>query len=239
MIILPAIDLIDKKCVRLTKGVYTELSVYEEDPVKMAKTLVEGGAEYIHIIDLDSAIKGTKDNFEVIEKIRNSVDVPIQLGGGIRSMERATELIEMGIDRLIVSTAAIMDDEFLSTLIEKFKSQIAISLDAKGDIVLIKGWVEKTDKNIYDLAKELEERGVENIIHTDINRDGMLCGPNLEVLKKLNEMVDINLIAAGGVTTVDDLNKLSELNLYGAIVGKALYEGKISMEEIRDFQSRS
>lgn len=239
MIILPAIDLIDKKCVRLTKGVYTELSVYEEDPVKMAKTLVEGGAKYIHIIDLDSAIKGTKDNFEVIEKIRNAVDVPIQLGGGIRSIERATELIEMGIDRLIVSTAAIMDDEFLNTLIEKFKSQIAISLDAKGDIVLIKGWVEKTDKNIYDLAKELEERGVENIIHTDIDRDGMLCGPNLEVLKKLNEMVDINLIAAGGVTTVDDLNKLSELNLYGAIVGKALYEGKISMEEIRDFQSRS
>lgn len=239
MIVLPAIDLIDKKCVRLTKGVYTELSVYEEDPVKMAKTLVDGGAEYIHIIDLDSAIKGTKDNFEVIKKIRSAVDVPIQLGGGIRSLERATELIDMGIDRLIVSTAAIMDDEFLSTLIEKFKSQIAISLDAKGDIVLIKGWVEKTDKNIYDLAKELEERGVENIIHTDIDRDGMLCGPNLEVLKKLNEMVDINLIAAGGVTTVDDLNKLTELNLYGAIVGKALYEGKISMEEIRDFQSRS
>lgn len=239
MLILPAIDLIDKKCVRLTKGVYSELSVYEEDPVKMAQTLVDGGAEYIHIIDLDSAIKGTKDNFEIIEKIRKTVDVPIQLGGGIRSIERVKELIDMGIDKLIVSTAAIMDDEFLNLLIEKFKRQIAISLDAKGEIVLIKGWVEKTDKNIYDLAEELVERGVENIIHTDIDRDGMLCGPNLEVLKKLNEMVDINLIAAGGVTTVDDLNKLSELNLYGAIVGKALYEGKISMEEIRDFQSRS
>lgn len=239
MLILPAIDLIDKKCVRLTKGVYTELSVYEENPIKMAQTLVDGGTEYIHIIDLDSAIKGTKDNFEIIEKIRKTVDVPIQLGGGIRSIERAKELIDMGIDRLIVSTAAIMDDEFLNLLIEKFKRQIAISLDAKGEIVLIKGWVEKTDKNIYDLAEELVERGVENIIYTDIDRDGMLCGPNLEVLKKLNEMLDVNLIAAGGVTTVDDLKKLSELNLYGAIVGKALYEGKISMEQIRDFQIRS
>lgn len=239
MLILPAIDLIDKKCVRLTKGIYSELSVYEEDPVKMAQTLVDGGAEYIHIIDLDSAIKGTKDNFEIIEKIRKTVDVPIQLGGGIRNIERAKELIDIGIDRLIVSTAAIMDDEFLNLLIEKFKRQIAISLDAKGEIVLIKGWVEKTDKNIYDLAEELVERGVENIIYTDIDRDGMLCGPNLEVLKKLNEMLDVNLIAAGGVTTVDDLKKLSELNLYGAIVGKALYEGKISMEQIRDFQIRS
>lgn len=239
MLILPAIDLIDKKCVRLTKGIYSELSVYEEDPVKMAQTLVDGGAEYIHIIDLDSAIKGTKDNFEIIEKIRKTVDVPIQLGGGIRSIERAKELIDVGIDKLIVSTAAIMDDEFLNLLIEKFKRQIAISLDAKGEIVLIKGWVEKTDKNIYDLAEELVERGVENIIYTDIDRDGMLCGPNLEVLKKLNEMLDVNLIAAGGVTTVDDLKKLSELNLYGAIVGKALYEGKISMEQIRDFQIRS
>lgn len=239
MLILPAIDLIDKKCVRLTKGVYSELSVYEEDPVKMAKSLVQGGAEYIHIIDLDSAIKGTKENFEVIEKIRNAVDVPIQLGGGIRSIERAIELIDIGIDRLIVSTAAIMDDEFLTQLIEKFKNRIAISLDAKGEIVLIKGWVEKTDKNIYELAKELNNRGVENLIYTDIDRDGMLCGPNLEVLKKLNEMIDINLIAAGGVTTVEDLEKLSELNLYGAIVGKALYEGKISMEQIKNFQSRS
>lgn len=239
MLILPAIDLIDKKCVRLTKGVYSELSVYEEDPVKMAKSLVQGGAEYIHIIDLDSAIKGTKENFEVIEKIRNAVDVPIQLGGGIRSIERATELIGIGIDRLIVSTAAIMDDEFLTQLIEKFKNRIAISLDAKGEIVLIKGWVEKTDKNIYELAKELNNRGVENLIYTDIDRDGMLCGPNLEVLKKLNEMIDINLIAAGGVTTVEDLEKLSALNLYGAIVGKALYEGKISMEQIKNFQSRS
>ena len=239
MIVLPAIDLIDQKCVRLTKGVYKDISIYEENPIKMAKSLEDGGARYLHIIDLDSAIKGLDTNKKVIEEIRSSVQIPIQVGGGIRSIERAAQLIDIGIDRIIVSTAAIINEDFLNKLISEYGDKVAISLDAKGETILIKGWIEETDKNIYELATELEELGIKNIIYTDIDRDGMLSGPNLEVLKKLNEMSNANLIAAGGVTTVEDLECLKEINLYGAIVGKALYEGKISMEEINSFQNRS
>ena len=239
MIILPAIDLIDQKCVRLTKGVYKDISIYEENPIKMAKSLEDGGARYLHIIDLDSAIKGLDTNKKVIEEIRSSVQIPIQVGGGIRSIERAAQLIDIGIDRIIVSTAAIINEDFLNKLISEYGDKVAISLDAKGETILIKGWIEETDKNIYELATELEELGIKNIIYTDIDRDGMLSGPNLEVLRKLNEMSNANLIAAGGVTTVEDLESLKEIKLYGAIVGKALYEGKISMEEIDSFQNRS
>lgn len=239
MIVLPAIDLVDQKCVRLTKGVYNDISVYEEDPVKMAKSLEAGGAKYLHIIDLDSAIKGLDINKSMIEDIRAAISIPIQVGGGIRSIERAAQLIDIGIDRIIVSTAAITNESFLNELISNYAEKVAISLDAKGETILIKGWVEETDKNIYELASELESQGIKNLIYTDIDRDGMLSGPNLEVLKKLNDMTSVNLIAAGGVTTVNDLEQLKGINLYGAIVGKALYEGKISMEEINDFQHRS
>ncbi|MDO5717747.1 MAG: 1-(5-phosphoribosyl)-5-[(5-phosphoribosylamino)methylideneamino]imidazole-4-carboxamide isomerase [Tissierellia bacterium] len=238
MFVYPAIDLIDQKCVRLSKGVYTEKSVYDDDPVNMAKKLVSEGAKRLHIIDLDAAIKSSDCNYKIIEEIRKAVDVPMQVGGGIRSIQRARELIEIGIERIIVSTAVVTNPDFFDELMSKYSDNTAVSVDTREETVLIRGWVKETDLNIYDFSEELYNKGLKTIIYTDTERDGMLRGPNFEILDKLNKKLDLNLIAAGGVTTVEDLNKLAEMNLYGAIIGKALYENQISMKDIKAFQER-
>lgn len=235
MIILPAIDIKDGKCVRLTQGKEDAVTTYFEDPVEVAQMWAERGARYLHIIDLDGAFKSDSVNFETICKIRETVDIPIQVGGGIRSIEAASKYLDAGIDRVIIGTMAVEEPEKIKELVEKYGPKIAVSVDCKGDKVAVKGWVEESDKNVYDFAKELKEMGVKTIIHTDIEKDGMLTGPNFEVLGKLQETVGENVIAAGGVQSMEDFYKLEELGLYGGITGKALYEGRINIEDIKQF----
>lgn len=235
MIVLPAIDIKGGHCVRLEQGKEDEVTKYYDDPVEVAKMLEEQGAKYLHIIDLDGAFKSDNINFEIIKKIRKAVGLPIQVGGGISDIEKAEKYLDAGIDRIIIGTMAVKDPCSLKKLVEEYSHRIAVSVDAKGEKVAIKGWVEESDKTVFDFCRELKEIGVKTIIHTDISKDGMLTGPNIEVLSKLQEEIGDNIIAAGGMSSVKDLYALQEVGIYGAITGKALYEGKITMEEISKF----
>ncbi|RVU54266.1 1-(5-phosphoribosyl)-5-[(5-phosphoribosylamino)methylideneamino]imidazole-4-carboxamide isomerase [Anaerosphaera multitolerans] len=236
MIILPAIDLKEGKCVRLHKGVESKVTYYFDNPLEVAHNLVKEGAEYIHIIDLDGAFNKENNNLKIIESIASSIDIPLQIGGGIRSLETAENLISMGVNRIILGTVAIENPQFVKKLVEKYSDKIAVSLDCYGEKVAVKGWVEKTEKNLFKLCKEFKSYGISSIIYTDIERDGTLSGPNLVLLERLQKTFGDNIIAAGGLSSVKDLVNLKKIGLYGTIVGKALYEGKITMEDIRNFE---
>lgn len=232
MIIFPAIDILKGKCVRLIQGDYNREKVYSDSPVDMAKQWETKGAEFIHIVDLDGAKSGKSINEEIIIEIAKSVNVPIQVGGGIRSMETVKTYLDNGVKRVIIGTAAIEDEAFLKEAIDTYGERIVVSLDAKNGYIATDGWTDTSDVLALDLVKKLEEIGVKTIVYTDIAKDGMLQGPNLEEQKAINEATSIDVIASGGVTTKEDVENLKQLNLYGAIVGKALYDGKITFEEL-------
>ncbi len=235
MIILPAIDIKGGHCVRLSQGKEEEETKYFDDPVEVAKMWADQGAKYLHIIDLDGAFGDSDVNFDIIKKMREAVDIPVEVGGGIRTVEIAEKYIDAGIDRVIIGTMAAKEPEKIKKLVEKHGQKIAVSVDCKEDKVAVKGWVEETELDVYDFCRELKEMGVKTIIHTDISKDGMLSGPNVEVLRNLQEKIGDNIIAAGGVSSMADFISLEKVGLYGAITGKALYEGKIKMEEIKQF----
>ncbi len=235
MIILPAIDIKGGHCVRLSQGKEDQETRYFEDPVEVAKMWADQGAKYLHIIDLDGAFGDSDVNFDIIKKMREAVEIPMEVGGGIRSVETAEKYIEAGIDRVIIGTMAVKESEKVRELVEKYGQKIAVSVDCKEDKVAVKGWVEETELDVYEFCKELKDMGVKTIIHTDISKDGMLTGPNVEVLQKLQDRIGDNIIAAGGVSSMGDFLALEKLGLYGAITGKALYEGKINMAEIKQF----
>ena len=235
MLILPAIDLKDRKCVRLHKGREDEVTYYFDNPVEVAKDIESKGAKYLHLIDLDGAFSNENRNYDIIEKIVKNISIPIQVGGGIRSEEIVENLINIGVSRIIIGTVAVENPDLVKSLIKKYGDKIAVSVDCYGEDVAIKGWVEKSDKKIYDFCKELKDMGLKTIIYTDIDRDGTLDGPNIEVLSKLQKMFGDNIIAAGGLSNIDDFYRLKEINLYAGVTGKALYEGKITMEEISKF----
>ncbi len=235
MLILPAIDLKDRKCVRLHKGREDEVTYYFDNPVNVAIDLEKKGAKYLHLIDLDGAFSNEKRNYDIIEKIVKSITVPIQVGGGVRTEEIVDNLISIGVSRVIIGTVAVENPLLIKSLVEKYGDKIAVSVDCYGEDVAIKGWVEKSDRKIFDFCKELKSYGLKTIIYTDINRDGTLKGPNIEVLDKLQKMFGDNIIAAGGLSHIDEFYKLKEIGLYGGVTGKALYEGKITMEEISKF----
>lgn len=232
MIIFPAIDILKGQCVRLIQGDYNKEKVYSNSPVDMAKKWEEKGAEYIHIVDLDGAKTGRSINQEIILEIAKTVNVPVQVGGGIRSIDTIKDYLDHGVSRVIIGTAAINNPEFLQEAVEKFQEKIAVSIDARNGYVATDGWTDTSDVKALDLVKKLEAVGVKTIVYTDIAKDGMLQGPNLEEQKAINEATTIDVIASGGVTTKEDVAHLRRLNLYGVIIGKALYDGKLTLESI-------
>jgi phosphoribosylformimino-5-aminoimidazole carboxamide ribotide isomerase len=230
MIILPAIDLKDGKCVRLYKGEEDSTHVVAEDPIKIAREFEEQGAEFIHVVDLNGAFSGEQVNLPIIENIVKSVNIPVEVGGGIRSIEAIENLISIGVKRVILGTSAIRDKELLELAIAKYGEKIAVGIDAANGYVAIKGWVEVTEKKYIDFAKELELLGVKTFIVTDISKDGTLEGPNLDMLKQLKDSIfDSKIIASGGIKDLNHIRELKKLDLYGAITGKAIYSGNLDL----------
>jgi len=232
VILFPAIDIRDGKCVRLIQGNYDKEIIYGDSPTEMALEWEKQGAEFIHLVDLDGAKTGNSSNREAIQAIAKAVKVPVQVGGGIRSMSMIDEHIASGVSRIIIGTAAITNRAFLEEAVQKYGEKIAVSIDARNGLVATDGWTETTDTKAIDLLKDLEEIGVKTVVYTDILKDGMMQGPNFEELSAVDQACKIDIIASGGVSTKEDIKKLGEMNLYGAIIGKALYEGSLSLIEL-------
>lgn len=234
MIIFPAIDIKENKCVRLLQGDFDKVNIYGDDPSAMAKRWEDKNAQFIHIVSLNGARGEGKVNDESIKKILSTVNIPIQIGGGIRSQERVQELLNMGVNRVIVGSIAIKNKELLKKLVKKYKEKIVVSIDAKNGKVAVQGWEEISDVDSIKLCKELEQIGVKTIVYTDISKDGMMIGPNFNIYEKLSQETNLDIIASGGVTTIEDIKRLKDMDLYGAIIGKALYENKIELKEVLD-----
>lgn len=232
MLVIPAIDLKDGQCVRLLQGKKEAVTTYSNDPANTAKRWESYGARLLHIVDLDGAFTGSQKNLQSIIKIRQSVKIALQVGGGIRNIGNVMNLFSAGIDRIIIGTAAIEDPEFLTYACNKYPGKILIGIDAMNGMVAIKGWEEVTSVKAKELAKRLEMVGVSGIIYTDINRDGMLSGPNIEATGEMVESVKISVIASGGVSCLEDIKNLMRIkNLWGAITGKAIYSGALDLKE--------
>ena len=232
MIIFPAIDIKDNNCVRLLQGNFDEVSVYGNDPGLMAQRWEREGARFIHIVNLNGARGEGNTNDVSIKNILNSIHVPIQVGGGVRDRNRVKELLDLGVNRIIVGSMAIEDKKLLKDLVNEHKEKIVVSIDAKDGKVAVNGWEEISDVDSIDLCKELELIGVKTIVYTDISKDGMLIGPNFDIYEKLSKYTSLDIIASGGITSTDDIKKLKEMNIYGAIIGKALYENKVKLKEV-------
>ena len=231
MIIFPAIDLYDGKAVRLYKGDYNNMTVYSEHPYKVAVEFKECGADHLHLVDLEGARDGNTPNIETVKKIRNCTEAFIEIGGGIRSIETVKTYIDAGVNRVILGTAAVKDREFLLSAVNQYGEKIAVGVDIKDGFVAIKGWTEKSEFDGLEFCKMMQEIGVKTIICTDISRDGAMRGTNLELYNKLKCELSLNIIASGGVTDITDIIKLSEIGVYGAIIGKAYYTGAINLKE--------
>jgi phosphoribosylformimino-5-aminoimidazole carboxamide ribotide isomerase len=233
MIILPAIDLKDGKCVRLRQGKADEATVYSDDPVAQAKTFLEQGAEQLHVVDLDGAFQGEPKHAPVIAEIIRVLKIPVEVGGGLRTDVHIETLLNAGVARAIIGTRALEKIETLAALVKRFGDRIAVGIDARDGFVQVKGWVETTGTRAVTLAQQMEGVGVKTIIYTDTATDGMLGGPNLQAMKELCLAVPrCNIIASGGVSAPEHVTALKALgcaNLYGAIVGKALYDGKTTL----------
>ncbi|MBO5775815.1 MAG: 1-(5-phosphoribosyl)-5-[(5-phosphoribosylamino)methylideneamino]imidazole-4-carboxamide isomerase [Clostridia bacterium] len=231
MKIFPAIDLYGGKAVRLYKGNYNEMTVYSDNPVEIALDFKEAGAEYMHVVDLEGAKTGDTPNIETIKKIVTESGLFDEVGGGIRSIEVIKKYLDNGVQRVILGTAAVTDREFLKTAIAEFGDHVAVGVDIKDGFVAIKGWTEKSTYEAFGFLKELEELGVKTVICTDISKDGAMQGTNHELYNKINNELSLNVIASGGVSSMDDVIKLARQNVYGAIIGKAYYVKAISLKE--------
>lgn len=232
MIIFPAIDIKNNKSVRLSQGDFNKINVYSNDPFNMAVKWKNQGGKFLHLVDLDGARNEEIINRESIEKIAKNIDLPIQVGGGIRSEKRVEELLKIGVQRVIVGTIAIENKELLKRLVSKYEDKIIVSIDAKNGKVALRGWEVISEVNSLELCKELEIIGVKTIVYTDISKDGMLQGPNFEIYEELSKKTSLNIIASGGITSIDDIKKLNEMDLYGAIIGKALYNENLKLKDV-------
>lgn len=230
MNIFPAIDLFGGKAVRLYKGDYNQMTVYNENPLDVAKDFVSCGAKFMHLVDLEGAKTGQTPNLEKIKSIVNSTDAFVEVGGGIRSMEVIKRYVDAGVQRVILGTAAVKDPEFLQNAVSEFKDKIAVGVDLKDGYVAIKGWTETSDLEGLTFCKNLQKIGVKTVICTDISKDGAMQGANHALYKKLKENLELNIIASGGVSSIEDVIKLKETNIYGAIIGKAYYTGAIDLQ---------
>ena len=231
MLIFPAIDLYDKKAVRLFKGDYNQMTVYSENPLEVAKGFKAAGAKYIHMVDLEGAKDGTTPNFDIVASVAKESGLKVEIGGGIRNEETVKKYIDAGVMRVILGTAALNDREFLESVCKKYGDKIAVGADLKDGQVAVKGWLETSDVSGMDFLSEMESLGVKTVICTDISRDGAMRGTNRELYKELSEKFSMDIVASGGVSTIDDIKALREMNLYGAIVGKAIYTGDIDLRE--------
>jgi len=231
MLIYPAIDLYEKKAVRLYKGDYAQMTVYNEDPSAVAKDFEAKGATHMHVVDLEGAKTGKTSNIKTIRKIKESCSLFLEVGGGIRTMETAGEYISAGVDRIIFGTAAVEKEDLIREAVGKYGEKVAVGIDLRDGYVAIRGWTEKTALPAMEFAKNMERIGVRTIICTDISRDGAMRGTNVELYRELSTGVGMDIIASGGVSSMEDIRRLKSSGLYGAIIGKAYYEGAIDLSE--------
>lgn len=231
MQIWPAIDLRGGKCVRLEQGNYDRETIFGEDPAAMARHFVEQGGEYLHLVDLDGARSGTVQNWASIESILAAVKIPCELGGGVRDEATIARLFELGLTRVVIGTRALIEREWFRQMCRKFPQRIVLGLDARGGMVATEGWLETSRVRAVDLAREFADEPLAAIIYTDIDTDGMLQGPNLRSLAEIQQAASAPIIASGGVTTADDVARLAELRVAGCIIGRALYQGTLTLAD--------
>ena len=235
MIIFPAIDIKDGKCVRLIKGDFNQMTSYEKSPFDQAKIYFENGFKNIHIVDLDGALQGKPSNSNVVKEILKNFKLEIQIGGGIRTIDDVDNWVKSGVDKVIIGTAAVENKDLLKTACEKFKNKIAISLDVKDGFIFLSGWKKKTNILAADFLKEIQNFGVSRIIYTDINKDGTKEGPNIKDTIELSNKVKIPFVISGGISSIEDIKKIKSLNnsnIEGIIVGKSIYDGDVKIKEL-------
>lgn len=231
MILFPAIDLYEKKAVRLYKGDYANMTVYSENPIEIARDFEEKGCTHIHMVDLEGAKDGTTPNICVVEQVAKETGLFVEIGGGIRSMETVERYLQAGVSRVILGTAAVNDQAFLQAAAEKYGDKIAVGADVKDGYIAIKGWLEKSTVTLEDFLQKMVKIGVKNIICTDISKDGAMQGTNLALYRQLSQKFPLDITASGGVSTIDDIRQLRQMDIYGAIIGKAYYTGAIDLKE--------
>ena len=231
MIIFPAIDLFEGKVVRLLRGDYAQMTVYSNHPEEIGKDFAAQGATHVHLVDLEGARSGSTPNLETVLRIRESTGLFCEIGGGIRNMETVDTYLKAGLDRVILGTAAVEDRGFLKKTVEKYGEKIAVGVDVRDGFVAVKGWTENSALRFMDFCKEMEETGVKTLICTDISRDGAMRGTNREMYRELSETLGLQITASGGVSTLEDVESLRKMNLYGAIIGKAYYTGDINLKK--------
>ncbi|MBR2903017.1 MAG: 1-(5-phosphoribosyl)-5-[Clostridia bacterium] len=231
MRLFPAIDLLDGKAVRLFKGDYAQMTVYADNPVEIALDFKKQGAKYMHVVDLEGAKTGGTPNLWRIKELLAATDAFVEVGGGIRSMQVVDEYLSAGVARVILGTAAVTDEAFLRTAIKEHGDKIAVGVDVKDGYVAIKGWTEKSALDAFDFCRRLQDIGVATIISTDISKDGAMQGANHDLYQKLSKRLQMQVIASGGVSSMEDVKKLADLDIYGAIIGKAYYTGAINLKE--------
>ncbi len=231
MQIYPATDILGGKVVRLTKGDYNRVKIYADSPAEMALEFMKDGATNLHMVDLDGAKDGAPVNFDAIKEAAQIKNLFIEVGGGIRDMKRVEDYLNLGVKRVILGTAAIRNYPFVEEAVKEFGDAIAVGVDAKNGFVAVSGWRETTSVNSVEFCKKLRDSGVATVIYTDISKDGMLSGTNLEIYKELSAIEGLQIVASGGITFADEIKTLNEMGIYGAIVGKAVYEGKLSLKD--------
>ncbi len=231
MLIFPAIDLYDGKAVRLYKGDYANMTIYSEDPLSVAKDFEAAGATWIHMVDLEGARDGTTPNLSVVASVAQNTNLKVEIGGGIRSMETVKTYLDAGVSRVILGTAAVTNPEFLQEALTTYGEKIAVGVDIKDGKVAIKGWLETSEDDAMTFCRKMQDMGVCTIICTDISRDGAMQGSNHQLYAEMAEKFSLQIIASGGVSSMQDIEKLHGMNLYGAIVGKAYYTGAINLKE--------
>ena len=238
MRLYPAIDIKGGKCVRLTQGLFDNVKVYSDTPADMARLWRDQGATFLHLVDLDGALVGRSVNEEVIRSIVEALDIPVELGGGIRSEEAVRHMLDLGVARVIIGTKAVERPLFMKELVDAFGAdRIVAGVDAKDGLVAVQGWESLSTVTAKELCLKMEEFGIRHVVYTDISRDGMLNGPNVEATRQLTEATGIDVIASGGVSSMEDLRCLYEAGIKGAIIGKALYEKRVDLREaVRAFQ---
>ncbi len=231
MNIFPAIDLFDKKAVRLFKGDYNQMTIYSENPIEIARDFEAQGAKFIHMVDLEGAKDGTTPNLEIVAQVARETGLFVEIGGGIRSMETLKKYFDAGVERAILGTVAVTNEEFLKEAISTYGDKIAVGADVKDGYIAIKGWLEKSTFTLDAFFAKMQELGVKTIICTDISKDGAMRGTNLEMYAELSKKYSVDIVASGGVSTISDIEQLRKMNLYGAIIGKAYYTSAINLRE--------
>ena len=231
MILLPAIDLFDKKAVRLYKGDYQNMTVYSDNPIEIARDFEAKGCTHIHMVDLEGAKDGTTPNIAIVEQVAKETSLFVEIGGGIRNMETVERYLNAGVSRVILGTAAVNDEAFLREAVAAYGDKIAVGADVKDGYIAIKGWLEKSAVTLEDFLQKMQAIGVKSIICTDISKDGAMQGTNLALYRELSEKFRLEITASGGVSTIDDIRQLRKMDIYGAIIGKAYYTGAIDLAE--------